>query len=243
LVYPPDLVPDNPDLDSLVRRRNKHDQMVATVARFLSRGVVCDIGTRYGVMPAKARKAGFNAFGLEANPRAVEVGRTAGLPVDHAHFGTLGTALAQRGVDRVHAFTLDDVIEHLAHPTRDLGTLARHQQAGDLLILRQMDLDSPGHRRYGRDWYYIQPAAHMYYFDIASITRLLTKVGYALRSIERGSTWASLAAAAAGDTLRHVRRALLRPPRPTRAGGPKPSYLIERRKTSGDLFLVVAQKT
>jgi 2-polyprenyl-3-methyl-5-hydroxy-6-metoxy-1,4-benzoquinol methylase len=243
LVYPSDLIPAQPDLARLVERRDKHDQMVASLARVLSGGVVCDVGTRYGVMPEKARRAGFDAFGIDSNAQTVQAGRAAGLPVEHAHLGSLSEVLARRHLDRVHAFTLDDVVEHLAYPTRDLRELARFQEAGDLLLLRQMDLDSLGHRRYGRDWYYVQPAAHMYYYDAASLTRLVAKVGYEVCAIERAHRWKNLASLTARDGWHLLARALrLAPRRRKWLVKGKQMYLVERRKSPDDMFLVVARK-
>src|ERR1700742_2020349 len=79
-VYPEDLVDPAVSFDrALAQTRAKHSRMLAELRRFRQSGSLCDVGTRYGVLPHLAREAGFGAFGIEYNPASVRVAREAGV--------------------------------------------------------------------------------------------------------------------------------------------------------------------
>lgn len=145
---------------------------------------ICDIGTRFGGLPLQLNKIGFvNSFGIEINSSSVKIGNKLGIKI----YKGMIPDLLDIGIDRVNCFIMDDVLEHLVDPMRDIQILSSLQQKGDILILRQMDIDSLGHKIYGKYWYYLQPAAHQYYFNNTSISKLLEKNGYKVILIKKSS--------------------------------------------------------
>jgi 2-polyprenyl-3-methyl-5-hydroxy-6-metoxy-1,4-benzoquinol methylase len=241
-VYPQDLV--DPELSferALTATRGKHKKMLAELAPLRTSGSLCDIGTRYGVLPHLARAAGFDGFGIEYNAASVRVATAANVPVYQGSVQDLPRVLKERGQTHVDVFVLDDVLEHLVDPESALRTLRSCQQPGGLLMLQQMDLDSLGHRLFQRHWYYLQPAAHMFYFSERTLRALLDRVGYDVqrvvrpallrnlrRTMSRTLPGAALKLARAGARGKHADR--------------KPSYLTCRFRSADDMFLVIAQK-
>jgi SAM-dependent methyltransferase len=241
-VYPEDLVDPAISFErALAQTRSKHLKLLAEVRRCLDGGTFCDVGTRYGVLPHLAREVGFDAFGIEYNAASVKVARDASVPVFRGSAEDLPRVLAETGRNSVDAFVLDDVLEHLVDPRVALRTLNQCQKPGGLLFLQQMDLDSLGHRLFGRQWYYLQPAAHMFYFSERTLRALLGTAGYEVKHIVRPhlltSVRRTLLRTLPGAASKLL-RAALRHPKAQR----KPSYLTCRLRSADDMFLVVATK-
>lgn len=240
-VYPADLVESSLTFErALAQSRSKHAWLVARVREQLPSGSVCDLGTRYGVLPHLLSRAGYDAFGIEYNPAAVSVARAASVPVFQGSVDDLPRVLADTRRTHVDAFTLDDVLEHLADPRAALERLKSVQHAGGLLFLQQMDLDSLGHKLFRRHWYYLQPAAHMYYFNERSLRRLLDQVGYDVISVQRPGIARNLRRTLTRTLPGAALRLLRTLGRPGAHG--KPSYLTRRFRSADDMFLVIARK-
>lgn len=153
-VYPEDLVePEQSFERALAQTQAKHAKMLAQICTLRTAGSLCDVGTRYGVLPHLARQAGFDGFGVEYNAAAVRIAVDAGVPVYQGNVDAVPRVLTERGLTHVDVFVLDDVLEHLVDPRLALQTLSLAQQPRGLLILKQMDLDSLGHRLFQRHWY------------------------------------------------------------------------------------------
>jgi len=183
LVYPEDIVKQL-DAQKLLRSA-KWDLIIDKLKKYLTDGaVICDIGTRYGALVQKLSNIGFDAFGIEYNQGYVNHAKEIGF--ENIYQGTIDNlqdVMAKNSIGRVNAFIMDDVLEHLTDPVKDLKALAQCQGHGDFLFLRQMSVDLLGYKCFGKDWYYIQPAAHMYYFSRKSIINLLKLAGYELVKI------------------------------------------------------------
>jgi len=238
-VYPQDLV--EPELSferALAQTQAKHAKMLAQICALRNHGSLCDVGTRYGVLPYLARQAGLDAFGVEYNAAAVRVAVHAGVPVYEGNLDALPRVLTERGLRHVDVFVLDDVLEHLVDPGLALQTLSQAQQPQGLLILKQMDLESLGHRVFRRHWYYLQPAAHMFYFNEHTLRALLDRAGYTVTQVIRPSLplnlRRTLSRTLPGAAVK-LARALARPKR-------KPSYLSCRLRSADDMFTVIAEK-
>lgn len=241
-VYPQDLVdPELSFAQALAQTRSKHAKLLRELIAQRSHGSLCDLGTRYGVLPHLARECGFTAYGIEYNAAAVRVASAAGVPVYQGSVADLPRVLADRGEDHVDIIVLDDVLEHLVDPSAALRTLSACQEAGGLVLLQQMDLDSLGHRLFRRHWYYLQPAAHMFYFSERTLRALLDRAGYDVRRIVRPTLFRNLSRTVSrtlpGAAIK-LARAAAQGDRTQR----KPSYLACRLRSADDTFLVIAEK-
>ncbi|MCU0664488.1 MAG: class I SAM-dependent methyltransferase [Myxococcota bacterium] len=242
LVYPEDLVPNASDakqLDKIFDLKNpKFNAMAQHVRRFLPSGAtVVDIGTRYGVFPWIAEKRyGLKALGLELNAAAVQLGKLRFEGIEQGSAVNAREVLARHSVQKVDGFVLDDVLEHLTHPGRDLDALAQLLPAGGYLFLRQMDCASLGAKLFRNRWYYIAPAAHTFYFNEGSIKALLNRHGFSLIEVKRAPLLVN-----ALKTAWSLPLSLWRGHAARRSNG-KRSYLTQRLRASDDMTLVTARK-
>lgn len=245
LVYPSDIVPSQMNKEAeLVAGKKKYQQIVRAIKRIAHpKDVICDIGTRYGVLPSLIESdTGLEACGIEYNAASVAVGQSWGNKIVQGTIADLGGALESFGYnERRVMVVMDDVLEHLVDPNRDIGLISEAQKPGDYLCLRQMDMDSLGHRLYRKDWYYLAPAGHMFYFDEHSIRQLLDNNGYDIEKIIRFPDWKNylkMSVKALRDKIRSLRR---KPKKNCYVNG-KIIFLDNRKKSHDDMFLVIAKK-
>lgn len=242
-IYPEEVVKSDLNFQNEVKSgQKKYKQILEAFSEFNVKESVCDIGSRYGVLPYLASSLlGIEGFGIEFNAAAVEFGKANNSDIYQGTVLDLPRILRERQLDYIEAVSMDDVLEHLIDPLADLETIASVQRSGGLLFLRQMDLNSLGHRKYGEHWHYIQPAAHMYYFNEASIDKLLDKAGYDVVSVSRYPDWKNHLKMA-NRTLRDFSRQLRGKKKPSRMLNGKQLYLDQRPASHDDMFLVVARK-
>jgi hypothetical protein len=71
-----------------------------------------------------------------------------------------------------------DTIEHLADPAAYLEAAFRLLDPGGWLFLTTGDVGAMVARLRGRRWRQIHPSTHLHYFSRATMTRLLTRIGF-----------------------------------------------------------------
>lgn len=239
LVYPDDIVPPEIKPD-VVLKSTKWQAIIDEMKLHLPEGAsACDIGTRYGVLVKQLADAGFKSWGVEYNPIAVQ--KSVELGVSNVFVGVIADIAKickEQSFSNVNAFVMDDVLEHLVHPLEDLKVLASVQKSGDFVFARQMDWNSLGHKLYGKKWYYLQPGAHMYFFNADTASKLFDAAGYDIVAIRKASL---------KTNLRSIFQLAITRVKKLMGRGPiwkingKEMYLAKRGKLS-DMFLVVARK-
>ena len=247
LIYPEDLFDKEnlaQNLDSIFRLDNrKFNKLLRLVRRFVEPGkVLLDLGSRYGVCPYIAEKRyGYRAYGMEFNPALVEVGRVRFPNLLQGTTADLPCIAEENQLDRLNAVTMDDLLEHLMDPCRDLKTIARYQEPGDHLFLRQMDFDSIGRKLYGQKWYYFQPAAHITYLTEATLEPMLKRSGYEIEHVQRCPSLLNYAITSFFITPKRWLRRAFSPLRRSK-DLTKPSYLVTRNRSYDDMFTIVAKR-
>lgn len=238
MIYPEDVV-DSGKFDATLDAPKHREIIDVAQSCFPQHSVLVDVGTRYGALPFIARRSGYRAYGLEYNRASVEVARSRG--IDYVFQGTLDDlteVVETLGLASVGIVVLDDVLEHLVDPAEGLSQVAEVQSQGDGLILRQMNWESLGHSLFGRRWYYIQPAAHMYYFDPRHVRMLLEQHGYDVVQIYTPCLLVNSSLTVL-MTLRVLAKSVLAADSYVES---KPSYLTRRRRSWNDRFTVVARR-
>lgn len=164
LVYPEDRI-KKIDVSKEFSFTKKYDELLKILTKYKKNGSLIDIGSRYGVFPWHAKKFyNFDSAGIELNKACVKEGNRFFKNIVSGGVLDIPKALKLLNKKKVNVITMDDVLEHLVHPLRDLNFISKYQNKGDIIIMRQMNFDSLGRKLFGRHWYYIQPAAHQYYF-------------------------------------------------------------------------------
>jgi 2-polyprenyl-3-methyl-5-hydroxy-6-metoxy-1,4-benzoquinol methylase len=117
--------------------------------------------------------AGWETAGLEINEEAVTAARASGLDVE---LGTIEEAPYDEG--SFDAITLSHVVEHLDDPVASLRACFALLRFGGILWLATPNLDSPGHRCFGANWFGLDPPRHIVLFNIHSLDQALGKAGF-----------------------------------------------------------------
>lgn len=136
-----------------------------------------DVGCSAGFVLAAAEAAGFEAFGVELEPAAVEFAREH-LGVTNIACGTLeAQAYPARFFDVISMY---DVIEHVPDLNRTVAELARIVKPGGLIEIRTPDVAHWRTPRNLANWKEIKPSEHLYYFSAITLTRLFARHGFRL---------------------------------------------------------------
>jgi 2-polyprenyl-3-methyl-5-hydroxy-6-metoxy-1,4-benzoquinol methylase len=131
-----------------------------------------DVGAYIGVFVDVARRAGWDACGVEPSAWAAAVAQEQGLPVFHGT--TASPALAGERYDVV---TLWDVIEHLDDPAAELAQTYGLLRPGGFLAVHTMDIDSVVARLLGRRWPWLMDM-HLHYFSRRTLAEMLRQKGF-----------------------------------------------------------------
>jgi SAM-dependent methyltransferase len=145
-------------------------------------GSLLDVGCSYGFFLNVARKHGWTVKGVEMGSRPAGYARTTyGLDVFE---GSLEQAnFADSSFDVV---TLFHVIEHAQNPFELLSAISRALKKGGLLVMLTPNIESLHSLILGRDWTWLHPPDHLFYFSRSSLDLALRKAGFgstSLRSI------------------------------------------------------------
>lgn len=134
-----------------------------------------DVGCAMGFVMDEASQRGWQVDGLDVSEFAV------GYVREHfghnAFHGTLEEApFADNAYDLV---TMFDVIEHVPDPTANMQVIARLLKSGGIYELATPDVGSLPARLTGKRWIgYKMSDEHIYYFSVATLTRMLDKAGF-----------------------------------------------------------------
>lgn len=134
-----------------------------------------DVGAATGLFVERARTRGWEATGIEPSEWASAYARdTLGQPV---MTGTLATLGVPEGT--LDAVTMWEVIEHLPDPAAELARIRRVLRPGGFLALTTPDARSLVTRALGKRWPgWSKVPEHLFFFDRATLVRLLQQSGF-----------------------------------------------------------------
>jgi 2-polyprenyl-3-methyl-5-hydroxy-6-metoxy-1,4-benzoquinol methylase len=136
------------------------------------KGRLLDVGCGNGVFLLRARAAGWNVAGVEPDPLAVATARLDGLDVFE---GTLDSFC---DAQRFDVITSSHVIEHVHEPRVFLGRMFDLLRIDGTIWLATPNVQSMGHRWFGRAWRGLEPPRHLVVFSAQALRGLLTEVGF-----------------------------------------------------------------
>lgn len=144
-----------------------------TIRRFIQSGRLLEVGAHVGYF-LNAARADFDVVGLEPSQWSCETARRKFKLDVHAESFETTTRFAPGSLDCV---VMIDVIEHMADPKAALTRAARLLAPGGLLYLVTPDIGSLSAKILGGSWWGFRPA-HIYYFDRATMRRMLEEAGF-----------------------------------------------------------------
>lgn len=150
----------------------RYRELLVSLEPYQRTGRILDFGSGSGAFLEVARDLGWHAHG-------VEFGEAAALCAEkgfEVHEGPLGADRFPAGhFDVVTAF---EVVEHLAHPRKELESVARSIRPGGACYLTTPNFDSLSRRLLRERWRIVSYPEHLNYFTTATLTRLVETTGF-----------------------------------------------------------------
>ncbi len=133
--------------------------------------VDCGSGAALQLMQQK----GWCVTGLDIDAGAVGNARSKGLDVRHGQLSE--QAFADQTFDAV---VMSHVIEHVHSPVELLAECCRILKKGGVLVVLTPNVNSRGHRHYGRNWRGLDQPRHLQIFPPESLASIAVSAGYVL---------------------------------------------------------------
>lgn len=161
---------------------------LSELEKLVSGRSLLDVGCAAGFFLEAARDRGWSVRGLDISSYASEYAR-AELRLDVE----AGSIESERdATDSFDVVTLWDTIEHLRRPDLALINIRRLLKPGGMLALSTGDYGCLLRRLMGRRWRLFTDPTHNFFFDEASLKRLLRQAGFETVRITRRGKWVSL---------------------------------------------------
>lgn len=141
-------------------------------------GSLLDVGAGSGIFVEVAASHGFEAVGVEPSGHLAGIAREHDLPVLQ---GVLSEQSFDHGFDVV---SLVDVIEHVEQPGEFLREAAGAMNPDGICMLVTPDVGSLCARLMGARWWHYR-IAHISYFNVKTLTALLTSAGLEIVELRR----------------------------------------------------------
>lgn len=154
------------------RWRKRRDDMF--LAEVVPGGKLLDVGCGTGDYLARMRRKGWVVEGSEVDSEAVEWAREKHRLT--VHLGTLESI--RLPAESYAVVTLSHVIEHVHDPVALLSECYRLLLPGGRLVLATPNIESFGHRCFGRHWSLLDPPRHLYLFTRRTLKECATRAGF-----------------------------------------------------------------
>lgn len=145
---------------------------------------VLDVGCGYGDLLMYLKSHSCEVQGVDFDERAAAKGKEYGVPIHVGELHDLNLPDASFDVG-----VLCHSLEHLPLPGDQLRELARVLKPGARLHIAVPNGGAVGLRRESVAWGHLSHPLHFWYFDAASLTRLLHSAGFTLVKISYATTW------------------------------------------------------
>jgi len=154
-------------------RRQKRDAEFRFLPRPSPGQRLLDVGCGNGDYLRHAGDAGWQAVGIDADEKAVDVARRRGLD---ARLG--GIELFADEAECFDAVTLSHVLEHLHDPARLLRAAHRLLKPGGVVFIDTPNIQSCGARRWGVHWRGLETPRHLVIFSRSALIERLHTAGF-----------------------------------------------------------------
>lgn len=136
-------------------------------------GRLLDVGCGNGSFLTVAEGCGWRCSGVDPDPKSVAAARAAGLDVRQGGLEVYGGC--ERAFDVV---TMSHAIEHLHDPVKALADVNRLLKPGGQLWIETPNIESAGHKRFGKHWRGLEPPRHLVLFSPSSLRKTLEANGF-----------------------------------------------------------------
>jgi len=136
-------------------------------------GKLLELGCGGGDLLSSFSAHGWEAEGLDVDPKAIENGKRKGLNVRLGKIEDL-----RYPANHFDAIVMVHVIEHIHDPRRLFEECRRILKPGGQLSFVTPNCGSFLHRVFGRAWFPLEPPRHLHIFSVDAITKLLREAGF-----------------------------------------------------------------
>jgi len=154
-------------------RRLEWNRMLRHLALPNKGAKLLDIGCGNGAFLRSASLLGWDAQGMDPDPKAVAAAHKRGFTVNHG--GLPRTGLQDRKFDAV---TLSHVIEHVHDPVGALREVHRILKPGGKVWMATPNMDSTSHRLFQCQWRGLEPPRHLVIFNASSLKLACERGGF-----------------------------------------------------------------
>jgi len=132
-----------------------------------------DVGCGNGHFLVVARALGYQAIGIDPDPKAVAAGKQNGLDIRPGLLPNSDFASAE-----FEQITLNHVFEHLHWPRQALDQALDLLVPGGRLWMSQPNLDALGLQKFGPNWRGLEAPRHLSLYGFDSLSRILHEAGF-----------------------------------------------------------------
>jgi len=171
-----DIVKALMDESSVYRRERFGSERVEIINRWTpgdGRRKVLDVGCATGFFLEAARDAGWDAYGVEANPYAVEYARKNGLDVRNEMIED--TSFPSKSFD---AITLFEVIEHVSDPMAILRKTCDLLRPNGIAYIYTPNFDCAERLIMGTEAHFVWGSNHLTYFTPETLALAFERAGF-----------------------------------------------------------------
>ncbi len=155
---------------------------LATMANLTNDSRLLDVGCGIGDWMLLFRRMSFDVYGVDMNPKAVEVAASRGFDV---FGGTIDDYLEKGTSESFDIIILSQLLEHLQDPIGMLTSLKSKLNDGGYLLFAVPNFESRYRKKFGTHWINWYIPLHYYHFSIRNLLLILKLSGFELvRSID-----------------------------------------------------------
>lgn len=141
-----------------------------------TRGSIADIGCGNGEYLEFVNNLGWEVWGIDMDPKAVEVCKSKNINV------LQGTTKELRNLkDYFDVITLNNVIEHLHDPSSALSDCFQILKPGGFIWICTPNIHAASHNRFKCNWRGLEVPRHLIIFNQKSLKNMLVKCGYHIK--------------------------------------------------------------
>ena len=151
---------------------NKIEKIVSQKGRLL------DIGCAVGYALEVARDKGWEIYGVEISRYASKIAeKKLGITIVPKLEETI---FPSRYFDVITTF---EILEHIHNPDQFIATISKLLNKDGILCISTPNLDHANTLKNFKDWPYLTPPEHLFYFNKETISKLLNKYGFTVEMI------------------------------------------------------------
>jgi SAM-dependent methyltransferase len=187
----------------LGRQRERADEGVRHLRADRTGRRLLDVGCGEGAFLAEMAKRGWAVVGIEPSPDGAAAARRRGVQIEE---GTLAEVALEPA--SYEAITLRIALEYVVAPEFAIAKLRDALVPGGTLWIAAPNLDSLGHRRFERDWIFLDVPRVTVLYTPSALTELLRRHGFAVEHVRpsRQARWSFRLSAAIAQGLPPFRR-------------------------------------